>query len=120
MKKLVPLVFVFAAFAGCSRSTPLHDAMEGMDGSFKSMRASEDLASITKDWASFKTELAIAREQKIFPEFQATFDEGMEKLAALEINMDAAIAAGNLDEAKALMQRLSETRKEFHKKLEVK
>ena len=120
MKKFFPLVFVIAALVGCSRSTPLHDSMEGMGGSFKAMRKSDDIEVLKAQWAVFKTELNVAATQQVLPMYQTSFNEGMDKLKGLVVSVDAALAAGNLGEVKNLLQQLDETRKEFHKKLEVK
>lgn len=120
MKRLLPCLTLVIALAGCSKSNELHDAMEEMKGPFKVMNESADAAAVKAELAKFVQSVNVAKIQKVKPEDQGTFDEGMKKLLELTGQAEAALTAGNLDEAKTLVKQMGDVRKEYHDKLGVK
>lgn len=120
MKRLLPCIAVLIALNGCSKSSELHDTMEDMKEPYKAMREANDINQVKTELAVFVQGLNIAKVQQVKPEDQATFDEGMKKLVELTGQVEAAVAAGNLDEAKSLLQKMGDVRKEYHDKLGVK
>jgi len=119
MKKIILLAVVVVGLAGC-QSSELHESMEEMGDSYKTMKKSEDLEAISKEYTSFKAAFDIAVVQQIDPENQPTFEDGMKKAQVLVKDLEAAIAAKELEKAKALLKELGEQRKEYHEKLGVK
>lgn len=120
MKRLLPCLTLVIALAGCSKHNELHDAMEEMKGPYKAMSESDDAAAIKAELAKFVQSVNVAKIQKVKPEDQGTFDEGIKKLVDLTGQTDAALTAGNLEEAKALVKQMGDVRKEYHDKLGVK
>ncbi len=119
MKYWLSALAVVVALGGCSKHDPLHDSMEDMGGSFKAMRDAQSDEALQSQWASFKEALAVAEAQKVAPEDQAKFDEGMQKLQETVAQIDAALAAGDMAAAKQQFKALGETRKEYHDALGV-
>jgi soluble cytochrome b562 len=120
MKRFLPGIALLIALGGCSNSNELHDAMEGMKEPFKAMRETNDIDQVKAELATFIQGLNIAKLQQVKPEHQSTFDEGMKKLVELTGQVEAAVAAGNLDAAQSLLKQMGDVRKEYHDKLEVK
>jgi soluble cytochrome b562 len=120
MKRFLPCILLLVALNGCSKSSELHDAMESMKEPYKAMRETDDINQVKTELATFVQGLNIAKTQQIKPEDQGTFDEGMKKLVELTGQVEAAVAAGNLDQAKALLEQMGDVRKEYHDKLGVK
>lgn len=113
---LVSTLFI----GGCFESSPLHESMEDMGDRYKTIKESDDLALIKKEYASLKSAFEIAKAQTVEPDAQATFKEGMDKTAKLMAQLEAAIAEGDLDTTKSLIKELGSTRKEYHDELGVK
>ncbi len=120
MKRLLPCLTLLVALTGCSKSNELHDTMEGMKEPFKVMRESDDAAAVKAELTKFVQLVNVAKIQKVKAEDQGTFDEGMKKLVELTSKAEAALNAGNLEEAKTLMSQMGDVRKEYHDKLGVK
>ena len=120
MKQLLPCLALALALSACTDHSPLHEAMEDMKGPFKTMRETDDAATIKTEFAAFKKGLEIAKVQKVKAEDQATFEEGMKELVALASQVEEALNAGNLQSAKELLQKMGGVRKEYHEKLGVK
>lgn len=121
MKKFLPFIALVIALGGCSKkSSELHDAMESMKEPFKVMREASDINQVRAELANFLQGVNIAKVQQVKPEHQGTFDEGMKKLVDLTAQVEAALAADNLEEAKVLLKKMGEVRKEYHDKLGVK
>lgn len=120
MKRFLSCIALLAVLSGCSESSELHDAMESMKEPYKTMREANDINQVKAEFATFMQGLNIAKIQKIKAEDQATFDEGMKKLVELAGQTEAALAANNLEEAKSLLQKMGDVRKEYHDKLGVK
>lgn len=120
MKRLLPCLTLLIALAGCSKSNELHDTMEGMKEPFNVMRESDDAAAVKAELTKFVQLVNVAKIQKVKAEDQGTFDEGMKKLVELTSKAEAALNAGNLEEAKTLISQMGDVRKEYHDKLGVK
>lgn len=120
MKRLLPCIALFIALAGCSESSELHDAMEEMKEPYKAMREKEDLKTIEAELVAFIQALNVAKIQKIKPEDQPVFEEGIKKLVELTGQAEAAVAAGDVEQAKSLLKQMGDVRKEYHDKLGVK
>jgi soluble cytochrome b562 len=119
MKRFLPCLTLLVALAGCSSSNDLHDAMEEMKEPFKTMRDSSDANQIKAELATFTTAVNVAKIQKVKAEDQASFDEGMKKLVDLTAQVEGALSAGNLEEAKTLLNKMADVRKEYHDKFGV-
>ena len=120
MLKTVYVYLIFILALTACESSELHKSMEGMGDSYKSIRESEDLTVIKNEFSKFKAALETANAQKIAPDNQATFDEGMKELADIVNQLDAALATNDLQNAKTLFEQLGKIRKKYHKKLDVK
>lgn len=120
MKRFLSCIALAIALNGCSESSELHDAMESMKEPYKTMREANDINAVKTEFAAFMQGLNIAKTQQIKAEDQATFDEGMKKLVELTGQVEAALTANNLEEAKALLKKMGDVRKEYHDKLGVK
>lgn len=120
MKRLLPCIALFIALGGCSKSSELHDAMEEMKEPYKAMRETDDLNTIETQLAAFVQALAVAKVQSVKPEDQPIFEEGIKKLVELTEQAQAAVAAGNVEQAKSLLKKMGDVRKEYHDKLGVK
>lgn len=119
MKRFLPCMTLLIALAGCSNSNDLHDSMEEMKEPFKVMRESGDAEQIKTELAAFTKSVSVAKMQKVKPEDQSSFDEGMNKLTDLIAQVEAALTAGNLEEAKNQLNQMADLRKEYHDKFGV-
>lgn len=119
MKKLMTLLALATLCVACAKHDPLHEAMESMGDSFKAMRETSDLTEFQSQWQSFKEAVAIAEAETMGPEEQADFEQGMDKLTQALPLVDAALAAGDLEAAKAVLKDMGAVRKEYHDKLKV-
>ncbi|WP_028885095.1 cytochrome b562 [Teredinibacter turnerae] len=119
-RALLVIALVFTVIAGCSRHSELHEAMETMGDSFKAMRNETDKAKLQEELAVFKGALDIAIQQKIMPEDQSVFDEGMKKTQEALAQLEAAVASGNDAAIAEALKKVGGFRKEFHEKLGVK
>ncbi|MCU4677267.1 cytochrome b562 [Catenovulum sp. 2E275] len=121
MRKILLTSLLTAAFlAGCSQPEPLHDAMESMGSNFKALRDAQSIDEKKQILAQFKEQVEIAKQQKVRPEDQKTFDEGMEKLSTQLALVMAQVEAGQIENLQAQLKKLGELRKEYHELLEVK
>lgn len=120
MKNYFLLFLVVVMFTGCSKSSVLHDSMEEMGDAYKAMRDSSNLETINKEFTDFKAALDMASQQTVKPEHQDTFNEGMDELKTLVKQVDAALAAGDVDKTKQILEKLGDVRKEHHEELGVK
>ena len=84
------------------------------------MREASDINQVKTELAAFMQGLEIAKMQQVKAEDQATFDEGMKKLVELTGQAEAAVNAGNLEQAKSALKQMGDVRKEYHDKLGVK
>lgn len=119
MKMRLFLVLGLVVLAGCSKPSPLHEAMEEMGSSFKVMREATNFETIKQEFPEFQAALEVASAQKVKPEHQATFDEGMDELEPLVAQLETALAADNALAAEQLLQKIGDVRKEYHEELEV-
>lgn len=119
MQRLMPCLVLLVTLAACSRSNDLHDAMEEMKEPFKTMRESSDASQVKAELAKFTQALNLAKIQKVKPEDQNSFDEGMKKLDELTREVESALAADNLEAAKNLLNQMGDVRKEYHEKFGV-
>lgn len=106
--------------SACSRHSELHDAMEDMGGAFKVMRDSQDIEQIQQKLVELKAGLEISAAQMVSAEDQVTFGEGLDKVKTLVVQVEAALAQGDLPAAKAAIDELGSVRKRYHEKLGVK
>ncbi|WAJ71222.1 cytochrome b562 [Catenovulum adriaticum] len=121
MKKILLASLLSATFlAGCSQPDPLHDAMESMGNNFKALKKAESIDEKKNILKQFKQQLDVAKMQKIRPEDQETFDEGMEKLVNQVNLVIAQVEAGQVENLQMQLKKLGEIRKEYHELLEVK
>lgn len=118
-RSLAAVVTLALALVACGESE-LHGAMEGMGESYKSMKEAPALADMKGQLAVFKAELDIARQQVVKPEHQAEFDEGLEKVGQLTAQLTLAVESGDINSARALLEKLRDLRKQYHEKLGVK
>lgn len=121
LRKFSVLTFaVVVVLSGCSRHSELHEAMETMGDAFKAIREESDLATIKAELATLKTAMEIAAQQKVAPEDQVTFDEGMQKTQSAVAELEKALAEGSQEQVADLVKKLGSIRKDFHDKLGVK
>lgn len=120
MNKIFSLLLTVMVFTGCSKPSVLHDSMEEMGDAYKTMRDSSSVDAISAQFTEFKAALDTASQQQVKPEHQETFDKGMDELATLAPQVDAALASGNLALAKQLLEKMGDVRKEYHDELGVK
>lgn len=120
MKIFFPALFALLSFVGCSKPSALKTSMEEMGESYKPMSEAQSLGAMRTEVADFKTALNTAAMQKVKPDDQATFDEGMKKLDDLVKELDSALAANDEAKAKEIVAKLGDTRKKYHKELGVK
>ncbi len=116
MKKILFFLALVIALSACE-SSELHDSMEDMGKTYKAMRESEDLAVIKAQYANLKSSFDIAIAQQVHPEEQATFQEGMDKMADLIQQLETAIAADDVDGAKNILKQLGDNREDYHERL---
>ena len=116
MKKILFFLAVVIALSSCE-SSELHDSMEDMGKTYKAMSKSEDFAVIKEKYADLKSSFDIAVAQQVHPEEQATFKEGMDKMADLLQQLETAIAADDVDGAKHILKQLGDNREDYHEKL---
>lgn len=119
MKTFFPLFLAVIVVTGCSKSSVLHDSMEDMGDAYKTMRDSNSVEAISAEYSEFKAALDTASQQQVKAEHQDTFNKGMDELTALVPQVDAALAAGNLESAKQLLEKMGDVRKEYHDELGV-
>ncbi len=119
MKKSYVLILLFLLVVACSKQSELHDAMETMEDSYKTMKKADSLDEMKIQLENFSAGLEIARQQKVKPEDQETFDAGMKKLTARANILLKAIESGDITEAKEALKELHELEEEFHEKLGV-
>lgn len=119
MKNVFWLVLAAVLLAGCSGGSELHESMEEMGDSFKSMNKADSLEDIQSELEEFSANIAIAKQQQVKPEHQQDFDEGMEQLSTQLTDLETAVQAGDLAGAKSALAVLRDTNKKYHKKLGV-
>lgn len=121
MKQIIFALLLCSTFglSGCSQESELHGAMENMGGAMKAMKQTEEAATLQSELVKFGAGLDIAKQQKVKPEDQATFDEGMRKLTAKVTETTAALSSGNVVLAKSLLKELHEIEEKYHEKLGV-
>jgi|GEM_PF-1524704 len=107
-------------FSGCSQESELHGAMENMGGAMKTMKQTEEAAKLQSELVKFGAGLNIAKQQKVKPEDQVTFDEGMRKLTAKVTETTTALSSGNVELTKSLLKELHKIEETYHEKLGVK
>jgi len=120
--KNVRYVFILSlvlAFVACSKPSELHTAMEDMGDAMKTMMKSDDLATVKTELQQFSQALDIAKQQKVKPEHQDDFDQGMQDIAMGVQQLESAVQAGSLDQAKNILKKMHDTQEDFHKKLGV-
>lgn len=119
MKYVLTLILISLVLAGCSRHSELHEAMEGMGDSYKAMKNAETLEQMQTELEKFSANVDIARQQKVKPEDQQTFDEGMQKLEEGVVALRQSIDSGSLADVRTAIDNLKDLKKELHDKLEV-
>ena len=119
MKHLILVTLFMVCITGCSKND-LHDAMESMGSSFKTMRDSDEIAALKSELDTFTTSYNIAKKQQIKAEDQSTFNEGMKELNQLLTQLKTNIDAGDVQKSKELLKQLGKVRKKYHEKLGVK
>lgn len=108
-----------------STSAYAHDEIEvlmkKMRTAIREAMKAEDLTSFKQQFEAFKQSALNAAKQTHHgsPDEQKTFQDGMKELQAGFAKVDAAIAAGNLEQAKAAFEELNQIKKQYHKKLDV-
>lgn len=115
----VTLLLCSLGLFGCSQESELHGAMEDMGGAMKAMKKSEEAVRLKAELAAFSAGLNIAKQQKVKPEDQTSFDEGMKKLVAKVGEATAALDAGNAELAKSVVKDMRELQETYHEKLGV-
>ncbi|MER2492097.1 cytochrome b562 [Catenovulum sediminis] len=121
MKNTILVTALFAALSltACSKPEPLHDSMESMEDSYKSLKKAETLEDKKQLVADFEKYLLIAKEQKVRPEDQKTFDEGIEKLSQEVQALKLQLEQGNIENIKPQLKRLHDLEEEYHELLGV-
>jgi soluble cytochrome b562 len=95
--------------------------MKKMRTAIREAMKAEDIASFKQQFEAFKQSALNASKQSYHGSAneQKTFQDGMKELQAGFAKVDAAIAAGNLEQAKAAFDELNQIKKQYHKKLDV-
>lgn len=121
MKHLIFVTFFIFCVTGCSKSkNDLHDTMESMGSSFKTIRDSDELAALKSELDTFSASYNIAKNQQVNAEDQPTFNEGMKELGQLLNQLKTNIDTGDVQKSKELLKQLGKVRKKYHEKLGVK
>lgn len=120
MRFIIMFSVLMLGLSGCSKPSPLHDAMEDMKEPFSTMRESDELSVMQAQYQAFSDALRTASTQKVAPEDQTTFDEGMRELTSANDALAQAINAGDVAQAKTLLQEMGDLRKQYHEQLGVK
>lgn len=95
--------------------------MKKMRTAIREAMKAEDIGSFKQQFEAFKQSALNAAKQIHHgsADEQKTFQDGMKELQAGFAKVDAAIAAGNLEQAKAAFDELNQIKKQYHKKLDV-
>ncbi len=121
MKKalLIAALASSISLVGCS-DNGLHDAMEDMGGSLKATYQAESVDVMKAELDKFMAALNSAKQQKVIPDQQADFEEGLQEVETLILQMKAALDSGNVEQAKAIFPQLKEVKEKYHEMFEVK
>ena len=119
MKHLILATLFMISITGCSKNG-LHDTMESMGSSFKTMRGSDEITALKSELKTFTASYNIAKNQKVNTEDQPMFNEGMKELNQLLNQLKTHIDAGDVQKSKEVLKQLGKVRKKYHEKLGVK
>lgn len=95
--------------------------MKQMSQAFRGAMSSSSTAEMAPYVAALKASGTAASRLSLSgtAEEQATYRQGMQQLQNAFSELDRAIASGNLDNAKAILQQIKNTQKTYHSKLGV-
>lgn len=119
MKLFAGAALVTIFLTACSEPDPLHQAMEGMGGAFKELRKAETIEDKKMLLAELEKHINVAKQQKVAPEDQESFDKGMQKLSTAIASLKLQLEQGNIENIKPQLKELGQIRKEYHELLGV-
>ncbi|EWH12116.1 lipoprotein [Catenovulum agarivorans DS-2] len=118
-KLLITAVLTSAFLMACSKPNPIHEAMESMGDTYKSLKQAETVADKQQLIAQLEEHVLFAKQQKVKAEDQANYDEGMEKLLGEIQAIKLALSQGNIENIKPQLKALHDIEEEYHELLGV-
>ncbi|WP_111976827.1 cytochrome b562 [Algibacillus agarilyticus] len=116
MFKASKIIFfiVIAGLVACSRTTPLQDSMQGMAKGIKTIVKAQAHEDKEAGLALLQEHIAIAKLQKVRPDDQEQFDEGLTKIEACLAKLATAVASKDDEQIMAVLKELKKIKQHYH------
>lgn len=120
-KRLLSALFLATLVSAPAYAGEIKQTMKQMNQAFRGAMSSSSTAEMAPYVAALKASGTAASRLSLSgtAEEQTTYRQGMQQLQNAFSELDRAIASGNLDNAKAILQQIKNTQKTYHSKLGV-